>query len=398
MYKLNRILLFSTLTLAFFLVNCSETESGNPVDGGTPVGDFLFGVDLSYVNQILDHNGKFLDEGEVRDPYRIFKDHGSSLARFRLWHNPQWTKDIYGAVGTQLYNDLADVERSIEASKNQGMKVLLDFHYSDSWADPGKQEIPGAWKDITSIEVLEDSVYNYTYKTLKYLGDRGLMPEFVQVGNETNCGMMFSDAPADFPKCNVCDGNWANMGRLINSGINAIRDASGSTGVETMVILHVADPVNVEWWFDNIIDVGKVTDFEIIGFSYYPIWHTGVEVSALGDEVASFKKRYSKEIMILETAYPWTADGNDSYNNIFGAGQAISGYPLTQQGQKSLMHDIVQQLISGGGLGMIYWEPAWISSEIKDLWGTGSAWENCTFFDFDGNLHQGIDYMADDYK
>jgi arabinogalactan endo-1,4-beta-galactosidase len=278
------------------------------------------------------------------------------------------------------------------------MKVLLDFQYSDSWADPGKQEIPGAWKDITSIEVLEDSVYNYTYKTLKYLGDRGLMPEFVQVGNETNCGMMFSDAPADFPKCNVCDGNWANMGRLINSGINAIRDASGSTGVETMVILHVADPVNVEWWFDNIIDVGKVTDFEIIGFSYYPIWHTGVEVSALGDEVASFKKRYSKEIMILETAYPWTADGNDSYNNIFGAGQAISGYPLTQQGQKSLMHDIVQQLISGGGLGMIYWEPAWISSEIKDLWGTGSAWENCTFFDFDGNLHQGIDYMADDYK
>ncbi len=401
MKKQNRFILSLFLTSFFLLANCSKTESDpddNNPDIGAPLTDFYFGVDLSYVNQILDFNGEFMDEGEVRDPYRIFADNGANLARFRLWHNPQWTKDIYGAEGKQMYNDLMDVEKSIASSKAQGMEVLLDFHYSDVWADPGKQEIPEAWKEITSIEVLKDSVYNYTYNSLKYLADKGLMPELVQVGNETNCGMMYTDAPEDFPKLNVCDGNWANMGQVINSAITAVRDVADQEGEEIEVILHVADPVNVQWWFDNIIDEAKVTDFDIIGFSYYPIWHKGISINNLGNSVSEFKNRYQKEIMILETAYQWTPDGNDSYNNIFGAADAITGYPLTQGGQKSIMHDITQQVASGGGIGVIYWEPAWISSEMKDLWGQGSAWENCTFFDFSGSLHEGIDYMTDDYE
>ncbi len=400
MKKQNRYILSIFLTSFFLLANCSKTESdpddGNP-DNGRPLTDFYFGVDLSYVNQILDFKGKYLDEGEVRDPYRILKDHGTNLARFRLWHNPQWTKDIYGE-GKQLYNDLMDVEKSIASSKAQGMEVLLDFHYSDVWADPGKQEIPEVWKEVTSMEVLKDSVYNYTYNSLKYLADKGLMPELVQVGNETNCGMMYTDAPEDFPKLNVCDGNWANMGQVINSAITAVRDVADQEGEEIEVILHVADPVNVQWWFDNIIDEAKVTDFDIIGFSYYPIWHKGISINNLGGTISEFKNRYQKEIMILETAYPWTPGGKDNYNNIFGSADALIGYPLTQGGQKSIMHDITQQVSSGGGIGVIYWEPAWITSEMKDLWGQGSAWENCTFFDFNGNLHNGIDYMTDDYK
>jgi arabinogalactan endo-1,4-beta-galactosidase len=297
-----------------------------------------------------------------------------------------------------MYNDLMDVEKSIAASKAEGMKVLLDFHYSDTWADPGKQDIPEAWLDIKSIEVLKDSVYNYTYKSLKYLSDKDLMPDFVQIGNEINCGMMYSNAVEDFPKCNVCDGNWQNLGQVINSGISAIRDVAALTNAQTEIILHVADPKNVAWWFDNMISQGKVTDFEVIGFSYYPIWHTAITVSDLGNKVAGFKNQFNKEIMIMETAYPWTPDGDDNYNNIFGAAQAIAGYPMTQEGQKALMHVITQQMISGGGYGIIYWEPDWITSEMKDLWGTGSAWENCTFFDFDGNLHQGIEYMMDEYQ
>lgn len=396
MLKQNRYLLISLFTYTFFLFNCSKTESSNP-DEDRPPAVFYFGADLSYINQILEHNGEFRFMGSVRDPYQIFAAHGTTLARFRLWHNPEWTKDIYGAEGTQLYNDLFDVERSISASKAQGMKVLLDFHYSDTWADPGKQEIPEAWLNITSMDVLEDSVYNYTHKTLSYLNAKGLMPEFVQVGNETNCGMLFTEAPANFPDCNVCDGNWTNLGRVINSGIKAIRDVAAQSDIETKVILHVADPVHVEWWFDNIMAPGKVTDFEIIGFSYYPIWHTGVDVTQLGQKVASFKGKYQKEVMILETAYPWTTDSNDDYNNIFGAEPPISGYPFTMEGQLSIMQTITRQMKSGGGYGVIYWEPAWISSEMKDLWGTGSSWENCIFFDFDGNLHQGINYMIDPY-
>jgi len=103
------------------------------------------------------------------------------------------------------------------------MTVLLDFHYSDIWADPGNQKIPEAWKEIKNINDLKDSVYNYTFKTLQYLNSKGLMPEMVQIGNETNCGMMYSDAGAEFPPCNVCDGHWDNYGILVNSAIKAIK-------------------------------------------------------------------------------------------------------------------------------------------------------------------------------
>lgn len=391
-----------TIFLVLFFAHCGKTESGDPDDpdpgdGITPV-DFHFGADLSYINQIMDHGGKFFDGGTESNPYRIMKDHGTGMARFRIWHNPVWTKDIYGASGTQLYNDLLDVEKAISESKTQGMKVLLDFHYSDTWADPGKQVIPRAWMDITSIEVLEDSVYNYTFNTLKYLDSKGLMPEFVQIGNEINCGMMYSEAPKNFPKLNICDGNWSNLGQVINGGIKAVREVSAESEVDTEVILHVADPKNVQWWFDNMMDKGNVTDFEVVGFSYYPIWHTTIGITELGKVVAAFKSRFSKEIMILETAYPWTSDGNDNYNNIFGAGQAISGYPFTQQGQLAMMRTLTKQMISGGGYGIIYWEPGWITSQMKDLWGTGSSWENCALFDFNGNLHQGIQYMTDNYE
>ena len=401
MHKLSRFILVSMFFLAVVLGSCVNTDNGlddkNP-DIGNPLEDFYFGVDLSYVNQIQDFNGEFRDEGEMKDPYQIFSEHGADLVRFRLWHNPRWTKDVYEADGKQLYNDLLDIEKSISASKAQGMKVLLDFHYSDVWADPGRQEIPQVWQDITSIDVLKDSVYNYTHQTLVYLAEKGLMPEFVQVGNETNCGMMFTEAQTGFPKLNVCEENWSNIGEVFNSAIDAIRDVADQAGVETKVILHVADPVNIQWWFDNIIEQAKVTDFEIIGFSYYPIWHDSIKINTLGSVVSGFKKRYNKDIVMLEVAYPWTSASNDNYNNIFGAEHEIAGYPLTKAGQKALLHDITQQVIDGGGIGVIYWEPAWITSEMKDLWGTGSSWENCTFFDFDGNVHEGICYMKDEYK
>jgi arabinogalactan endo-1,4-beta-galactosidase len=184
-------------------LSCQDDDKKAPVvDEKT---DFYFGADLSYVNQILDHGGVYKDDGEIRSPYKIFGDNGANLIRLRLWHNPTWTKEVYGASGTQLYNNLADVEKSIRLAKEQGMSVLLDFHYSDTWADPGKQEIPKAWQQITELSVLKDSVYQYTFKTLAYLDDKGLMPELVQIGNETNCGMLYTNAAAGFPSCNVCN-------------------------------------------------------------------------------------------------------------------------------------------------------------------------------------------------
>ena len=380
-----------------YLIQCSDENEPrvvDPPDNGT----FYFGADLSFANQILDHGGIYKDNSNVESPYKIFKDHGANLVRFRLWHNPVWTQEVYAQDGLQLYNDLKDVEEALTLAKQNDLETMLDFHYSDTWADPGNQKIPAAWLDIKEISVLKDSVYNYTLKTLKFLDEKGLMPRFVQIGNEINCGMLYTDAPVGFPSCYGCNGQWKNLGDVINSAIKAVRDASEASSVKPKVILHVADPTNVEWWFDNIKSNGQVSDFEIIGFSYYPLWHTTVAIDDLSDNVSAFRTKYGKEVMLMETAYPWTTQTNDNYNNLLGGQNAVAGYPYTQQGQLDIMKMMTQEMKDGEGYGIIYWEPDWISSEMKDLWGTGSAWENSTFFDFDGNTIQGIDFMTHEYK
>lgn len=376
------------IVLLWMITAC---QSERPVALTQP--DFYVGADLSYVNQILDHGGIYKETGEVKSPYAIFSDHGTNLVRLRLWHNPAWTKGVYGPQGTQLYNDLHDVTKAIALSKQHGMKVLLDFHFSDMWADPGRQEIPKAWEDITELDVLSDSVYRYTKRTLESLEAKGLMPEFVQVGNETNCGMMYSNAKSSFPKLNGCEGHWSNLGEVYKSAIRAIREVSETSTVKTKIIIHVADPKNVEYYFDNLTATGKVSDFDIVGFSYYPIWHTTVGLDDVSESVKTFRTKYNKDIMILETAYPWSSGQDDNYHNLWGAETPIAGYPYTVEGQTKMMQKIASELREGGGIGMIYWEPAWISSDTKDLWGQGSSWENNTFFDFDGNVLSSIDYF-----
>lgn len=396
--------------------SCSSKSVNNdngkepPVDGDTTnttnegptyyeADKFVMGADLSYVNQILDHGGTYQDSGSVESPYKIFSRHGANVVRVRLWHDPEWVRtEVYNDANAPLYSGLADVTETIRKAKEQGMEVNLDLHFSDTWADPSTQEVPKAWKDISSLEVLKDSLYNYTKQTLQHLESLGLMPEMVQIGNETNCGMMYSNASSGFPKLNVCEGeNWQNLGAVINSGIKAVREVSANSEVDTKVILHVAQPENVEWWFNNITAGGGVSDFDIIGFSYYAPW-SDVPLNKMADNVSSFRQAFNKQVMIVETAYSWTTQNADSYNNIFGPDSQESGYPISKDGQLKYMTDLVQQVINGGGKGVFYWEPAWITSNMKDKWGTGSAWENNALFDFEGNLHKGIDYMTHSYE
>ena len=361
--------------------------------------DFIFGADLSYVNQIDDHGGVFKTAAGNEDAFKIFKDNGTNLVRLRLWHNPAWTKEVYGEAGTQLYSDLADVEESMQRAKTHQLPVLLDFHYSDTWADPGKQEIPEAWKNIINIDVLGDSVYNYTKATLEHMESKGLMPDYIQIGNETNCGFLYTNASAEFPACNVCNDKWSNFGKVANRAIDAIQDASESSSVKPKILFHVADPKNVEWWFENLMSASKanVQDFDIIGFSYYPLWHRTIAVDQISSSVTTFKTRFNRDVIILETAYPWTTLAEDSYSNHFGNEAALTGYPYSMQGQLDLMVELTKEVMAGGGIGVVYWEPAWISSDMKDKWGTGSAWENNTFFDFNGRVHKGIEFMKSDY-
>lgn len=358
---------------------------------------FKFGTDLSYLNQILDHGGIYRDSGSVEDPYKIFGEYGTEVARFRIWHDPEWTANLYEGNNNSVYNGLADVTKSIRKAKEHGMEANLDFHYSDTWADPEQQNVPEAWGEIQNLETLKDSVYKYTKQTLQHLNQQGLMPEYVQVGNEINCGLLYSNVPDGFPALNVCNENWGNAGEVIKSGIEAVREVASNSEVDTKIILHVAQPENVQWWFDKMMSVGGVSDFDIIGISYYTAW-SEVPLGKISDQISNFRNRFDKDVMIVETAYPWTLENADNYNNIFGQNSLVSGYEATEEGQRDFMIKLTQEVIDGGGTGIMYWEPGWITSNMKDRWGTGSSWENNAFFDFEGNVHIGMDYMTHEYN
>ncbi|MFC3655712.1 arabinogalactan endo-1,4-beta-galactosidase [Xanthomonas hyacinthi] len=341
------------------------------------------GADLSYVNEMEDCGVQYRERGAVQDPFALFHTHGANLVRVRLWNDARWTR----------YSDLSDVKKSIRHARAQGMQVLLDFHYSDDWADGEKQLIPKAWAAITDQDELARTLYGYTYDTLSALDRAGLMPELVQVGNESNSELMDSQ-PWD--KRRPID--WARNARLLRAGIQAVRDAGARSAIKPKVMLHIAQPENVEPWFAAASKAG-VRDFDVIGISYYRKW-SSESMTGLGATIKRLRKRYRAEVMVVETAYPWTLKSGDASPNLLGEDSLIPGYPATPQGQLKYLVDLTQLVIDSGGSGVVYWEPAWTSSSCKTRWGTGSSWENASFFDFgNGNeLLPGIEFMRHAYR
>jgi arabinogalactan endo-1,4-beta-galactosidase len=354
------------------------TQEPTPTESPYPEiseADFYFGVDLSYVNEMDDCGAEYRENGELVDAYDLFSEHGANLVRARLWVEPDWTE----------YSTVTDIERTFARAKEASMATLLDFHYSDNWADPGNQDIPEIWKDVTE-EDLPDVVYQYTYDVLMTLNAQGLMPEFVQVGNETNAGLLKDITELDWPR----------DARLFNAGIKAVRDAGEETGNSPKIILHVAQPENAGWWFTEATESG-ITDFDIIGLSYYPQW-SSFSVADVGGQTTYLRETFGKDVMIVETAYPWTFDKVDeTADNILN--QGVREYSISIEGQRQFMLDLTQSLISNGGLGVIYWEPAWVSTQCSTRWGQGSHWENATFFDFENNneVTNTIDFLNYDY-
>ncbi|KOS07421.1 arabinogalactan endo-1,4-beta-galactosidase [Flavobacterium akiainvivens] len=340
----------SILVLVFSFASCKQEK-------------IYLGADLSYVNEIEDCGAYYTDKGKKTDPYVLFKDKGCNLVRVRLWNNPKATP----------YSNFQDVKKSIKRAKEQKMEVLLDFHYSDTWADPGRQNIPQAWAHITDVKVLGDSVYAYTRNTLMALERDGLLPEMVQVGNETNSEVM---QPEGTVKEKI---DWKRNAYLLNRGIRAVREVSDELGKNIQVMLHIAQPENALWWFKEAKAAG-VKDYDWIGLSYYPIW-SEVKFDGLPKAIDSLVKTYNKKLMIVETAYPYSMYNVDKANNILTEKALLEGYPATPQGQKEYMIELVRLTLQGGGSGVIYWEPAWVTSSCKTLWGDGSHWDNATFFD-----------------
>ena len=278
---------------------------------------FSMGVDLSYVNQVEDYGGVYKDSGKVKDVFGIMKAHGGNTVRVRLWHTPTWQA---GLNNGKMYCDLYGTEKTIRRAKEQGMAVNLDIHYSDRWADPAHQETPASWKGLT-LDILKDSVYNYTLAVLNYLNSKNLVPEMVQVGNETNSGMLW-------PAGKVENNNWTNFAALLNSGIRAVRDFSNSSSVKPKIILHVAQLQNAEYWTNGITGNG-VTDFDILGLSHYAKWSTVATMSEIENKIRSFKSAYGKQVMVVETAYPWTGDNADNYTNIISSADKATGYEIS---------------------------------------------------------------------
>jgi arabinogalactan endo-1,4-beta-galactosidase len=381
---------FNIAVIALFIDCSKKTTAQSPPTNNQKVfyslSQFAMGADLSYVNQVQDYGGTYKDSGSTKDPYTIFKNHGANIVRVRLWHNPQWLAPLNNG---KLYSDLADVTKTIQRAKNAGMAVNLDFHYSDTWADPAHQQKPAAWNGL-SFAILKDSVYQYTLRVLNHLKNLNLVPEMVQVGNETNPGMILPDGQ-------VNSNNWTPFADLLKSGIKAVRDFSATSTIKPQIILHVAQLQNADWWANGVINLGGVTDFDILGISHYHLWSTVTSMSDIGPSIRNLKNAFNKKIMIVETAYPWTSQNADSYNNILSGASGWGGYGVSKEEQLRYLKDLTQQIISGGGSGIMYWEPAWITSSLHDLWGTGSSWENSTLFDFTGNALPGMDFMTHAY-
>jgi len=385
---------FLAITIVLLGIGSCSKKLVSPVSPANPPtkinyswNQFVMGADLSYVNQVEDYGGVYKDSGKTKDPFTIFKNHGTNTVRVRLWHNPQWLKPLNAG---KMYSDLYDVEKTIQRAKAAGMAVNLDIHYSDTWADPDHQSIPAAWS-AADLTALKDSVYNYTTFVLNYLKTKNLVPEMIQVGNENNSGMLW-------PLGKTSGSNFTAFCSLLKSGIKAVRDFSATAAIKPQIILHVAQLQNAAFWCTNVITNGGVNDFDIIGLSHYSKWGTINAMADITSNIRNLKTTYSKRIMIVETGYPFTTANADSYNNIIDASAAVNGYAISNEGQLNYMKDLTQAIIAGGGSGIMYWEPAWISSSLKDLWGTGSSWDNMTLFDQNRNVLPAMNYMTWPYK
>lgn len=353
------ILLFGTLLLASYPVGAQNIPSQKAVTKPK----FYLGADLSYVNEMEDCGGKWRVNGTEKDVYQLFADKGCSIVRVRIWHHAGWTK----------YSNLADVNETIRRSKAHKMRILLDFHYSDNWTDPAHQTLPKAWKEISDPHILGDSVYRYTYNTLMTLAAQDLLPDLVQVGNEINSEVM------QYTEKAATTIDWSRNVALLNRGLEAVQQASKETKTPIGTMLHIAQPDEAFSWFEKATKNG-IGYFDWIGLSYYTQW-SKFDLAQLKTEIQKMKSTFKKRVMVVEAGYPFTLENADNANNLYDTTSQLPGYSICPSDQRRFMIDMTKAVISAGGEGVIYWEPAWISTPCKTQWATGSHCDNATFFD-----------------
>ncbi len=349
--------------------------------------DFIKGADVSMLPEMESLGAKFYDiDGTQMDALQIMKNHGINWIRVRIWNNPQ---DGPGGGGN------TSEERAIELAKRAkalGLKVLVDFHYSDWWADPGKQITPKAWAKHSKEQLVKD-VYDYTSKVLKDFRAAGVEPQMIQIGNEVKSGMLWP-----IGKLPSTDGDKA-FADLMRSGLKAVRDLDPDHNIKLMVHLpDGGDSAFYQSFFDSLIKKHGVNDFDIIGLSYYPFWHGTLD--QLQTNLDNTSKRYGKDVIVVETAFGYTNENFDSQKNCYGKPEEkIGGFRSTVQGQASGLRAVMERLANvpnGRGTGMFYWEPDWYAVEGAG-WktGEGNEWDNLAMFDKNGRALESWNVYTD---
>ena len=300
------------IIVAIIIMGLSFTCNGENQQKTKSDDHFAKGADISWIPQMEASGYKFLnDQGKQEDCFRILKDHGVNSIRLRTWVNPS---DNPASGHCSKDETVAMAVRA----KKWGMRVMIDFHYSDSWADPGKQVKPKAWEGHGFTQLLKD-VYNYTFEVMTALKSAGVYPEWVQVGNETRSGMIYPEGSTD---------NWAQLAQLINKGYDAIKAVSPNS----KVILHVDQGNNkalFKWWFDNAQKFGA--RYDVIGMSYYPYWLEGypdytLSIDDLGNNMMDISSLYNKEVMVVEVGGE-DVKGQNTYDMLLAVQKKVKAVP-----------------------------------------------------------------------
>ncbi len=328
------------------------------------------GADISFLQRIEDYGGLYYLDGEEKECLQIFKEKNFSYARLRIWHNPS---DGYSGLDTTL---------SLAARiKEHDLKLFLDIHYSDWWADPARQTKPAAWEGLT-FEELNDSVYQYTYDLIAWFKYEELLPDMVQIGNEITPGFLWPEGRVN-GQYNTPE-QWNQFITLLKSGIKGAEDAAGGEPLKTVIHIDKGGDFQAADYFYSMLKDHEVR-YDIIALSYYPFWHGGLD--RMQYNVDHLGQKFGKDIILAETAYPWTLEWFDDKTNLVGEiDEEFAGYPATIEGQENFISDLLSAIGADGSLvnAVYWWEPEYITS------GFTSSWENMTLFDETGNDLPGL--------
>ena len=361
----------------------------------------MLGSDLSFTPQELNAGAVFTDNGVPGNPANITSRNGAGWARLRLWVNPP--------AG---YSDLADDLAFAKTVKAAGLKLYLDLHYSDFWADPGKQCIPAGWP--TTLSGLTAKVQSYTQGVIAAFAAQGTPVDMVSIGNEITNGMLWSQSEETNWSSFGCTGpgvggltwtsntaatGWSNLAQLLKAGV-AGAQAGNQLGHKLLIAIHTdlgGNNARAQAFYSNLEAQG--VPFDVIALSYYPIFQGSL--AGLRSNIDELATQFHKPIVIAETEYSWTlANGDGLGNSTWEASQLIDGYPASPGGQLSMLNDelsILAAVPGGLGAGMFYWAPEWLPgvSWAPDASPPGTPDDNETLFNFQGQALPSIGMYSD---